>query len=461
MVLKETLKRKRSGKADGLAGPPPKRRVAVSWPRATTEDAGAAWPESEQVFCAWKFDDQNDLWREVLSRRGWRDAGNICSADDIGQLEEIVEGQRKPPRAVRKHCFSLSDTPDEARIMCRLPHAGSREPQGGRWRLSSFPGLGAACKKNATTVQMERLGADCYPQSYILPRDRGKLAAIASRARRGGPGARSFWIAKPAEGLQGKGVVVMNAASNEFNQFVTSELIDTEICKGESSKSKQGSKRQEGTIVQRYIHNPMTIGGYKFHARIYVLVTQLQPTPMAYVYSKGLIDWTTRPFTLAESSLGRGFDPLVHISNWHVNNIPSNKDAVNADKPGIGKGILWPVSRLEDYLNKHGPISSGAFWNQVCAAAQACVCGIAMHQATRRHQVVQGRHHQILGLDVMVDRKGKVWVLEINDTPGMGKIAASTSVKRQLINDTVALLGMDGGASRSGGFPGNFWRIFH
>lgn len=466
-------------------GEPTRKMVRVAWPRAASKDiVGQAWPKVDRAFCAWKDDDQYDLWREVLGGRGWRNAGELVPSKDVTpQMKNLVKGKRQPPPGSRRRCLYISCIESEHTILCNLPHRGKREPKGGQWRLAGFPGTMPACKKWATAAQMAKCknAARFFPQTYVLPRDRGALraAATAARTKRRSGGARSYWIAKPRNGYGGQGVVVFNAAAPEFGRFVASERTAADVAlRGKRGKHVHGERKQEGTVVQRYIPNPMLIGGYKFHMRVHVLVTQFRPQPMAFVHSDGHVQFATRPFTLAPSTLGRSFEPMVHLTNYDANVKPSNLKAVLANKPGIGCGVIKPFSWFEAYLKRAGPLSWSSFWDQALCICRDVVSGIASHHMIRRYQQVTGRHFQLLGFDLMMDANGKVWFIEVNDTPGVASLEpyllrkqlgdktvknpdteAGDAVTKRLLHDTVAILGLDGGDAH-GGKLGRFWRLF-
>lgn len=48
--------------------------------------------------------------------------------------------------------------------------------------------------------------------------------------------------------------------------------------------------------MQQYIHNPMTINGFKFDLRVYVGVTSYDPLRV-YVYQDGFVRFATESYT--------------------------------------------------------------------------------------------------------------------------------------------------------------------
>lgn len=60
-------------------------------------------------------------------------------------------------------------------------------------------------------------------------------------------------------------------------------------------------------VVQRYIGNPLLVGGYKCDVRLYVLVTSFLPLTV-YVYTEGIVRWVVvkRGATLKKVPFKRG-----------------------------------------------------------------------------------------------------------------------------------------------------------
>lgn len=85
------------------------------------------------------------------------------------------------------------------------------------------------------------------------------------------------------------------------------------------------------TIVQRYIDNPLLIGGYKFDLRLYVCVPSYWPLTI-YLYNEGLARFATEKF-----SLERLDDPFRHLTNSSLNKLGPG---YSEKKERIGAGIL-------------------------------------------------------------------------------------------------------------------------
>lgn len=84
-------------------------------------------------------------------------------------------------------------------------------------------------------------------------------------------------------------------------------------------------------VVQRYIENPLLIGGYKFDLRLYVCVPSYRPLTI-YLYKEGLARFATEKF-----SLERLDDPFQHLTNFSLNKLGPG---YSEKKERIGAGIL-------------------------------------------------------------------------------------------------------------------------
>ena len=63
----------------------------------------------------------------------------------------------------------------------------------------------------------------------------------------------------------------------------------------------------------------------------------------------------SRRYGLEPSTLGKNFEPRVHLTNYGINAKPSNRDNYLADKPGIGRGCIWCAARGDACAPHHPP----------------------------------------------------------------------------------------------------------
>eukprot|EP00615_Pteridomonas_danica_P010724 CAMPEP_0114361274 /NCGR_PEP_ID=MMETSP0101-20121206/24590_1 /TAXON_ID=38822 ORGANISM="Pteridomonas danica, Strain PT" /NCGR_SAMPLE_ID=MMETSP0101 /ASSEMBLY_ACC=CAM_ASM_000211 /LENGTH=347 /DNA_ID=CAMNT_0001506127 /DNA_START=462 /DNA_END=1502 /DNA_ORIENTATION=+ len=127
--------------------------------------------------------------------------------------------------------------------------------------------------------------------------------------------------------------------------------------RGISMISDVGSvKYDTQTVVQQYLRNPLLIDGFKWDMRLYVLVTSFDPLE-AWLYKDGFIRFSTRKFTLQETTKNDG---LIHLTNSSVqkkvdpisSSSSSTSTSMNKDEYGWIKanqkgGLLYEKNRHE------------------------------------------------------------------------------------------------------------------
>ena len=111
-----------------------------------------------------------------------------------------------------------------------------------------------------------------FPLTYNLPIDYHIFVEEFKKSN------NAVWIMKPIAKSQGKGIFLFN------------RLQQISDWRGDN-RWKPDNPQAEPYIVQRYINNPLLIGGKKFDLRIYVLVINYQPL-VAYLYRSGFARFT-------------------------------------------------------------------------------------------------------------------------------------------------------------------------
>eukprot|EP00903_Cladosiphon_okamuranus_P010040 g9520.t1 len=201
----------------------------------------------------------------------------------------------------------------------------------------------------------------------------------------GGAGAQDWWCVKAAGGNGGLDIWVLHEGNWKT---VTEELSD-----------------DESYVIQRYVARPLLWHGRKFHFRVYAL---LRADMSAWLYRTAYILSASRPYSLGEENAGGNSsgrevegipgtsfaDEMVHISNLAVNkHTVGHPGQVPCDLPSEYPA-LWP--RMLELLR-----------SLVQAATP-----FMQHQASPDH-------FEFLGLDIIADRVGGVWLMEANRLPGL------------------------------------------
>ncbi len=73
---------------------------------------------------------------------------------------------------------------------------------------------------------------------------------------------------------------------------------DDEAASDDDAPAANVGLQTEKYIVQRYIHNPLLVGGKKFDLRLYALVTSYQPVLNVYLYREGFARFSSARFTM-------------------------------------------------------------------------------------------------------------------------------------------------------------------
>jgi hypothetical protein len=222
----------------------------------------------------------------------------------------------------------------------------------------------------------------------------------------------------------------------------------------------------------------MLVTGYKFHLRIYMLVTSTTPEVRAYVHNDGHAMFCTKEFTMDANTLGKHFDGTVHLSNYDINCTPKNMDLYLDQKGDVGPGCCRPISWLCDWIAANrADVPVAGMWRQIHRICHHAANYIAEYPTvTKWHEVDDAggdarahRHSELFGVDMMLDAAGKVWLLEVNNSPGLEYCDShetgvcpdagwNDDVTKQICHDRFALLGMDRDVCAKGD-ANNFVRV--
>ncbi|XP_036054208.1 tubulin polyglutamylase TTLL6 [Onychomys torridus] len=279
-------------------------------------------------------------------------------------------------------------------------------------KINHFPGMSEICRKDLLARNMSRMlklfpkDFHFFPRTWCLPADWGDLQTY-SRSRK-----NKTYICKPDSGCQGKGI------------FITRTVKEI--------------KPGEDMICQLYISKPFIIDGFKFDLRVYVLVTSCDPLRV-FVYNEGLTRFATTSYS---NPCADNLDEIcMHLTNYSINKHSSNfiQDAHSGSKRKL--------STFNSYMKLHG-YDVEQIWR--------AIEDVIIKTLISAHPVIKHNYHtcfpshtlisacfEILGFDILLDRKLKPWLLEVNHSPSFSTDSKlDKEVKDSLLYDALVLINL-------------------
>ncbi|KAM3828497.1 tubulin polyglutamylase TTLL13 isoform 2-T2 [Vipera latastei] len=279
-------------------------------------------------------------------------------------------------------------------------------------KINHFPGMAEICRKDLLARNLNRMlrlfpKEYCiFPRTWCLPADYGDFQAYG-RMRK----SRTY-ICKPDSGCQGRGI------------FIT--------------RNPKEIKHGEHMICQQYITKPFLLDGFKFDMRIYVLVTSCDPLKI-FIYEEGLARLATMRYIEPNSS--NLDDICMHLTNYAINK--HNENFVRDDNTGSKRKL----STLNAWLREHG-CDTAELWRDIEDIVIKTL--IAAHPVLKHNYRTCFPNHvsgcacfEILGFDILLDRKLKPWLLEVNHSPSFTTDSRlDREVKDALLCDAINLINL-------------------
>jgi tubulin polyglutamylase TTLL6/13 len=283
--------------------------------------------------------------------------------------------------------------------------------------VNHFPGTFALSRKVElwrTYERARRLFPDLYtfhPLSFVLPTQLSDL----QRHMRTATLQRRTFIVKPDLGAQGRGIFL---------------VMDPDSLAG----------HEDSAIAQQYVA-PLLLGGLKFDFRLYVLLTSIDPLRI-YIYDEGMTRFCTaayrkpRPHNLK--------DVFCHLTNYSVNKKNENfrqsaaEDAghkrpltgVLGELAGLGCDVAALRRRIDDLV--------------VLTVLSAQPFIAHNYRASVKADDGRSRCFEILGFDVLIDKRMKPWLLEVNSSPSLlCESPFDKDLKDSLIAGAMAIIDLD------------------
>ena len=293
-------------------------------------------------------------------------------------------------------------------------------------KINHFPGMSEICRKDHLARNMNRLykqyktDYNIFPKTWVLPADFGDFQNYY-RNKKG-----KCYIVKPEVGCQGRGIFVTKNPGRDIKPQEMSHMI-----------------------VQQYISKPLLMDGYKFDLRVYVLVSSCDPLRI-YVFNEGLVRLATVDYV--DPTNANTEDVCMHLTNYAINKHsdnfvrPTGADA--EDNSDASKRSFAFFNDWLDEMKKTGVHEKDR--NQIWADIHDLINKTIITAAPiLKHNYrtcfptpFRGSScFEILGFDVILDRKCKPWLLEVNHSPSFHTDSQlDRMIKTALITDTLKLL---------------------
>ncbi|XP_037081148.1 LOW QUALITY PROTEIN: uncharacterized protein LOC119101827 [Pollicipes pollicipes] len=271
--------------------------------------------------------------------------------------------------------------------------------------VNHIPRANSICRKDCLARHLQRMNkvyGNIYnysPQTYNLPLDYTKLVAEYTRILEDGD--KATWICKPVGASQGKGITI-------FSELSTLQY-------------------DSNAVVQRYIHNPMLIAGYKFDLRIYACIPSYHPLTI-YLYEEGLARFGTEKYNMMYLD-----NKFSHLTNTSLNKLGP---AYFVEKERIGAGCKWTLSQLRHYFHQAG-VEDWLLWQRVNTIVSLTVLSHIQDVPVTRNC------YELYGFDILIDSDLRPWLMEVNLSPSLTADSdVDIYVKKPLLNDLFDLIGL-------------------
>jgi tubulin polyglutamylase TTLL4 len=193
-------------------------------------------------------------------------------------------------------------------------------------------------------------------------------------------------------------------------------------------------------VIEEYIPRPLLITGRKFDVRLYALVTSVFPL-VIYFHPGGLCLFATSPY----GTDGDLSDLTAHVTNYQINKTSKNFVVCEGLDERV-ENSKWSLGFLWRYLEEQG-----IDWRRVkgdvediaIATIIAGMCPVRNAHEKEISRQFRRSSYELLGVDLLIDEDLKIWLLEVNITPGMvGTSDLDIFVKKRVAYDMFNIVRM-------------------
>ena len=290
------------------------------------------------------------------------------------------------------------------------------------WQFyNHFPGIWSIARKVELARNIDRMARvlpdlfTFHPKSFLIPGQSTdmKLFMMSIPKKKD----RTF-IIKPDRGSQGRGIILIQDPDDMEGYY-------------------------EMAVAQQYI-KPFLIDGYKFDLRVYVLLTSVDPLRM-YIFREGMARFCTEKYVKPrQGNLDQVFS---HLTNYSLNKknerFEQPEDAEKADC-----GSKRSMSSVMDEIRKQGH-DVDLLMREIDDIIRRTIGGVQPFLANNYHTAIamndgKSRCFEILGFDILIDKKCHPWLLEVNCMPSLACDSPfDKALKMSVINGTLKILNLN------------------
>lgn len=260
-----------------------------------------------------------------------------------------------------------------------------------------------------------------FPVTFYMPNE---YATFMSEVKKD---PNQIWIMKPACQAQGRGIFLITNPS--------------QIASWKASlKGGVENLVNELYIAQKYIMNPLLLGGRKFDMRIYAFVNNYNPLSI-WLNRTGFARFT-------HARYNNNFD-LVDNQYIHLTNVAVQKTCNQYDKTTGGK---WHLRNLKLYLySKFGVKAVEEIFAKIENIIKMSIFSASKIIANDRHSF------ELYGYDILINDNLQPVLLEINANSSLSaNTPADNMLKVNMLDDMLSIIDLEkilsGNETQVGGF---------
>lgn len=245
------------------------------------------------------------------------------------------------------------------------------------------------------------------PRTYVFPDQQNEFESDNHKSS-------SKWITKPSNSSCGRDITVHRGAESALASGL--ELLGV---------AEEENHPHKTCVVSSYIDRPFMIHNHKFDCRLYAVVVPTQEgTLCAYLYHDSLVRFATSPYgedggDLTNYSINEGNAAFIEDNEDDPNGPISNQDALNSHK------WSWQAA-LPFFPSSFDMAQANNILGKVAASATT---------------TPSSSTYELIGIDVMFDEDGKLWLLEVQNRPSMLALSQlDRRIKSGLVDDVQELL---------------------